>query len=103
MLSDCFNTTAYEHQVRCNICPKSLAVQVNIKMFRNELLQHNKLKNRNNANVKNTNCLFCDARFPSCAVCFQPVSVLNSRYEFMKKQTLLNSAQQQKDLNQELD
>ena len=38
VLSDCFNTTAYEHQARCSICPKSLSVQVNIKMFRNELL-----------------------------------------------------------------
>jgi len=26
VLSDCFNTTAFEHQARCSICPKSLAV-----------------------------------------------------------------------------
>ena len=95
MLSDCFSTTAYENQARCSICPKSLSVQVNIKMFRNELLlQSKKLNDRNNANVKNAYCQYCLNKYPSCAVCFRPVTVLNSMYEFKKRQITQNSSQQ---------
>ena len=56
VLEDCFSTTAFENQARCSICPKSLSVQVNIKMFRNELLISNKTKGSKNANVKNSYC-----------------------------------------------
>lgn len=53
VLSDPFCTIPYEHQVRCSICPKSLSVQVNIKMFRNELLVTNKKLNEAKASLKN--------------------------------------------------
>ena len=64
-------------------------------MFRNELLlKSKKLNGYNDANVKTAYlCHNCDNKFPSCAVCFRSVTVLNSMYEFKKRQITQNSSQ----------
>jgi len=69
VLSDCFNTTAFENQARCSMCPKSLSVYVNVKMFRSELMKKQKDLAKAN-NLKSDTCHDCGRDLPSCAVCF---------------------------------